>query len=131
MDNKLKHLEFIQAVITRMANTSFLLKGWSITVLAGLFALSASDRRVSVLALAIVLAIVFWFLNAFFLWQERMYRALYDAVRVKAELEIDFSMDASRFSNQQKWYKAPFSVTLWPFYLSMLLTLVIFLFTMR
>ncbi len=29
MDAKLKHLEMIQAVITRMAHNSFLLKGWT------------------------------------------------------------------------------------------------------
>ena len=32
----LKHLEFIQAVITRLANDSFLMKGWALTV-AGAF----------------------------------------------------------------------------------------------
>jgi hypothetical protein len=36
MENKLKHLEFIQAVINRMANTSSLLKGWSIAIIAAL-----------------------------------------------------------------------------------------------
>jgi hypothetical protein len=127
VENKTKHLEFIQGVITRMANTSFLLKGWSITVVAGLFALSASGRRTSVLVLAIVLAVIFWFLDSYFLWQERMYRALYDEVRLKPQDAIDFSMDASRFSDQRKWYRAPFSLTLWPFYLSVLTTLVIFL----
>lgn len=29
----LKHLEFIQAIVTRLANNSFLLKGWALTVL--------------------------------------------------------------------------------------------------
>jgi len=38
-----------------MANTSFLLKGWSITVVAGLFALGAKDGAVSVLILALIL----------------------------------------------------------------------------
>lgn len=128
MENKRKHLEFIQAVIARMANTSFLLKGWSITVLAGLFALSASQQKVSVLALAIVLALIFWFLDAFFLRQERMYRLLYDEVRKKDEGQIDFSMDASPFASECKWYKAPLSITLWPFYVSVLGALVAFLF---
>ena len=31
MDNKIKHLEMIEAIIERMANNSFLLKGWAIT----------------------------------------------------------------------------------------------------
>jgi hypothetical protein len=127
MENKRKHLEFIHGVINRMSNTSFLLKGWSITVVAGLFALGAKDGAVSVLVLAVVLTSVFWFLDSFFLWQERLYRELYDDVRQKHEDEINFSMDASRFSEKRKWYHAPFSVTLWPFYTSVLSTLVIFL----
>lgn len=131
MENKRKHLEFVQGVIGRMANTSFLLKGWSITVLAGLFALSTTEEKVAALVLAIVFAIIFWLLDSFFLWQERMYRLLYDDVRQKEEPQIDFSMDASRFSSACKWYKAPFSITLWPFYLSVLGTLVTFLILKR
>ena len=40
---KLKHLEFIQGIITRMANNSFMLKGWAVTLVAGIFALSSKD----------------------------------------------------------------------------------------
>ena len=126
-ENKRKHLEFVQGVINRMANTSFLLKGWSITVVAGLFALGASERKLSILLLALVLNLVFWFLDAFFLWQERMYRALYDAVRAKHEDQIDFSMDATPFANRASWCRATFSSTLVPFYCGVLLVLIIFL----
>ena len=59
MENKLKHLEFIQNVINRMANTSFLLKGWSITIIAGLFAFSATEGLVAVLWLGVLLTLVF------------------------------------------------------------------------
>lgn len=127
VENKRKHLEFIQGAITRMANTSFLLKGWSITVVAGLFAFSASTERISILVLAIVLNLVFWFLDSYYLRQERMYRALYDEVRKQPESTIDFSMDASRFADKKKWYKAPFSISLWPFYTAALAILVVFL----
>jgi hypothetical protein len=34
-DQQIKHLEFVQAVIIRLANDSFLMKGWALTV-AGL-----------------------------------------------------------------------------------------------
>ena len=116
MENKRKHLEFIQATINRMANTSFLLKGWSVTVIAGLFALSTKERQLSLLLLALILTTAFWFLDAFFLWQERLYRELYNHVRKLQEDDIDFSMDASRFSGKRKWYMAPVSWALTPFY---------------
>ncbi len=32
MEQKIKHLEFIQAAINRMAGNSFLLKGWTVTL---------------------------------------------------------------------------------------------------
>jgi uncharacterized membrane protein len=128
MDQKIKHLEFIQAVINRMANTSFLLKGWSITIIAGLFAFSEKENEFALLILAFLLTLVFWFLDAFFLLQERLYRSLYDHVRVKATSEIDFSMDASGFAGESHWYVAPFSITLLPFYGFVVATLLIVIF---
>jgi hypothetical protein len=41
MDAQIAHLQMIQAVITRMGSNSFLLKGWSVTLVAALFALAA------------------------------------------------------------------------------------------
>ena len=38
MDKKLKHLEMVQGVINRMASNSFMLKGWAVTLVAGIFA---------------------------------------------------------------------------------------------
>lgn len=116
MEKKLKHLEFIQNVINRMANTSFLLKGWSITIIAGLFAFSAKEGKIASLWLGVILTLVFWFLDSFFLWQERLFRALYDHVRQLKEEEIDFGMNQMHFAGDRKWHATPFSLTLWPFY---------------
>ena len=43
MDKKLKHLEMVQGVINRMASNSFMLKGWAVTLVAGIFALAGKD----------------------------------------------------------------------------------------
>jgi len=45
MDSKTVHLQMVQAVITRMAGNSFLIKGWSVTLIAALFALAAADSN--------------------------------------------------------------------------------------
>ena len=42
-ENKLKHLELIQGIINRMASNSFALKGWAVTLVAGIFALASKD----------------------------------------------------------------------------------------
>lgn len=39
-DDKQRHLEFLQLAINRMASNSFILKGWNITLIVGLFALT-------------------------------------------------------------------------------------------
>ena len=72
-----KHLEFIQAIIARMAGNSFLLKGWTVTIAAALFALAANDARAVFAMLAFFPALWFWGLDAYYLRQERLFRKLY------------------------------------------------------
>jgi len=126
MDTKLKHLEFIQAVISRMAGNSFLLKGWSVTLAAALFALSAKEANAKLIALAYYPVLVFWVLDGYFLSQERRYRALYDKVRNFAEANIDFSMDTREFSKgRNTWAAAILSKTLLIFYVTVLLAMLL------
>jgi len=117
---KLKHLELIQGVINRMASNSFFLKGWCVTLVSAVLALSAkdADRRFALLAYYPVL--MFWILDGYFLRQERLFRKLYDKVRVTVETAIDFSMDTSSFVDAvQSWPRVTVSVTLAVFYLTM------------
>ena len=41
---KMKHLEMILDVVNRMASNSFALKGWAITLVAGIFALQGNGH---------------------------------------------------------------------------------------
>ena len=45
MEKKLKHLEFIQQAINRMASSLFLLRGWAVTVIVAMFALAANKSK--------------------------------------------------------------------------------------
>ncbi len=117
MDEKLKHLEFIQNTITRLSTNSFLLKGWSVVLVAALFALAASEAALAFVFLAYIPAIVFWSLDGYFLWQERLFRKLYDRVRKKDADKVDFSMDTSDVKDEVAgWLDAVFSVTLLAFH---------------
>jgi hypothetical protein len=108
-----KHLELIQGVINRMATNSFQLKGWSVVLVSALFALGASGARVSVVYLAYLPAIAFWVLDGYFLWQERMYRKLYDAVRQQPGPDSDFSMNAYKYGDDvPSWLATCGSATL-------------------
>jgi len=113
-ENKRKHLEFIQDVIKRMAYNSFLLKGWSITIVSALFvAASIRDSDPSVFIISFLPLTLFWGLDAFFLYQEWLHRALYDKVRTLKDEQVDFSMDTSGFDDEKyTWKKAIGSKTL-------------------
>ncbi|MDD3607480.1 MAG: hypothetical protein PHQ20_01640 [Candidatus Moranbacteria bacterium] len=98
--NKIAHLQMIQGVVDRMGGNLFYLRGWSITLLAGLFAISTSDLLKvgkQTPLLFFVLLILFWIYDAYFLSLERKYRGLYDKVRNLKEEEIDFSMNIGEF----------------------------------
>jgi len=113
MEAKLKHLEMIQGIINRMAGNSFLLKGWSVTLISALFALAAKDSNQYFLYLAYFPCVAFWSLDGYFLWQERMYRKLYQQVSAKNADEIDFDMNATKFiEDVDSWFSVCFSTTL-------------------
>lgn len=94
-----KHLEFIQNAITRMATNSFWLKGWAITLVAATFALNITTPSSLLILIALVPTVAFWGLDAYFLRLERLFRRLYDDVREKPE-RTDMSMDPAKFSDQ-------------------------------
>jgi len=77
---KIKHLEFIQDVITRMNNNSFQMKGWMVAIVSALLAIYASTENNRFVLVAIVPAVIFWFLDTYYLWQERKFRGLYNDV---------------------------------------------------
>lgn len=88
-DGKLKHLEFIQDVITRMNTNSFQMKGWMVAIVSAILAIYASTKDHSFVLVAILPAVIFWFLDAYYLWQERKFRGLYnDAAGITKDHEI-------------------------------------------
>lgn len=126
MDKKLKHLEFIQNVITRLSGNLFLLKGWSVTLIVGLLALMAQQMKPIYFLFAFCVLFIFWILDGYFLSMERCFRALYDEVRIKKEEEIDFSMKYKQhYVGRNTWLKSMFSKTLNIFYGTLLITMII------
>lgn len=106
---ELKHLEFIQGVIARLAQNSFLLKGWSVTLVAAILALTTP----STVLLAIFPALTFWGLDAFYLGQERHFRELHkDAMSGSVPV---LSMDPYSYeSGLRGWFGSAVSRSVWP-----------------
>lgn len=110
-----------------MASNLFLLKGWTITLIAALFALSAKDAKPTYFVIAYFPAFVFWALDAYFLMQERRFRSLYDHVRKLPDNEIDFSMDTEPFKKEYRntYGAAMKSVTLRTYYGSLIVIMIV------
>jgi hypothetical protein len=118
-EDKRKHLEFIQNVITRMSSNSFYIKGWTVTFVTALFALAAKDANPKYVLISYFAIPILWILDGFYLSQERQYRSLYDVQRVAAA--TDYSMDASvQNTGRNTWVACVFSRTLLLLYLSII-----------
>lgn len=127
MDAKLKHLELIQGVINRLAGNSFYMKGWAVVLLSALLVLVVREDRGDLGWLGLLPVLVFWGLDAYFLWQERLFRALYDRVRLIDAAEIDFSMDVGvvRADPRLTWSRALISRTLVSFYMVLVAVVIV------
>lgn len=91
MEERMKHLEMIQGVIQRMANNSFLMKGWAVTLIVSVFVLADRNTNQNFFWVAFVPIIFFWFLDSYYLLLERKYIFLYNKVRKKNE-KVDFDL---------------------------------------
>lgn len=130
MENKRKHLELIQDVIKRMGGNLFFLKGWSVTLTAGLLAFFAKESNNNQILIVYYPVVVFWILDGYFLSQERLYRSLYNHVRKLKEKDIDFSMQTREFEKDinNSWVSALFSKTLMLFYIPILVIILLMTF---
>lgn len=125
-ENKRTHLKLIQDVIKRMAGNSFLLKGWSITLVVAIVSVSVGvdveliqgrTTRFYLLLISLFLVVVFWLLDAYYLSQERAYRDLYNEVRIKEPDKIDFTMNAKKYKKgSNSWFSSMFSYVFLVFY---------------
>lgn len=79
-ESKVKHLELIQNIVSRMNGNSFQIKSWTITLVSAMFAIYATNQNSYFILVSAFPTIVFWFLDAYYLQQERKFRGLYNDV---------------------------------------------------
>lgn len=122
---QIKHLEMLQSVISRMASNSFQVKAWCVTLVSALLALAAKEDAKTMVFIAFLPALTFWWLDAFFLHQEKLFRELFDEVRKQENgIEADFSMDTSNIKLMPR-AQVMRSKTLRLFYGSLLVVIVL------
>lgn len=137
----IKEIDLIQDIVKRMASNSFLIKGWTVTLVSAALLIKGDDKHV---LLAILPTLVFWLLDSYFLWQERLYRWLYGWViknrptsdeyifNLAAEdrAKVERKTDPKKHKNLKYW-RVVFSKTIWPFYVIILVLIGIYYFILN
>ena len=116
-NKKIAHLQMLQNIIYRFSSNSFTLKGLCFTLIIGML----SFYKGSLLWLVIlIINLTFWFLDSYYLKQERYYRAIYNKVCLFNEENIDFFMGSKEENNKYQYkkdllFKVMFSVSMLPY----------------
>lgn len=131
-----KEIDLIQSCINRMAKNSFSCKGWNLTLIAGIFTLMPINNNNWYFALLIIcINSCFWFLDSFFLLQERKYRDKYEwVIKKRLEGNTDFLYDLNPNNKRmnlkhkkQNLFKSACSLTLMSIYGGITALVVIFI----
>lgn len=131
-EEKIKHLEFIQNIITRMNTNSFQIKGMTVTIVSALLAVYASEKEPVYILISIFPLILFWFLDAYYLTQERKFRGFYNDLLKgnKSELKT-FEMRPDLYKKgKYSFWSVLFSKTIWTLYLITTIIIVIIYFSL-
>ena len=132
--DRIKHLEFIERVIERMNQCSFRIKELMGVVLTAILAVYATTYspgtggKQGLLTVALIPEVLFWVLDAYYLYKERQYREVYKAVAglIKCGPPIAFDMSTKPYKRGLRYYLfALFSKTEWPIYITTIILLVI------
>jgi hypothetical protein len=112
-DLRLRHLDTVQATITRLAQNSFTIRGWSVTLVSAVLAIMATQSKTppSLILFALAPAWIFWALDTYYLHQERLLRRHHAAIarRLHDEHAPDitpFDMDLTPYRTATTWWAA-------------------------
>lgn len=92
-EDRRKHLDHLQTVVTRMSAASSAAKGWLLPVITLTYGYALSERSDGVALLGIAAVAVFGLLDANYLNQERLFRILYVAVAQGTNDVPPFTLD--------------------------------------
>lgn len=115
-EDRRKHLEFIQAVIGRMSTASTRAKSWLLPVVTATYGYALIQRVPSVAMLGIGAVLLFAYLDACYLNQEKRFRVLYSEVANRNPDIPTFSLnpcDAIEEPKQGWWRRIMPGVKVW------------------
>lgn len=132
-----KEIDLIQSCINRMAQNSFFVKGWMISLLAVIIGVLPEKIDINLLCILVIgIVLCFWYLDGFFLKTEKLFRLKYEWV-ISNRYESDMYFYDLNPYNKNMWIdktkdipciiSVMFSKTLLPLYSIIILAFVILL----
>lgn len=133
IEKKMQHREFVQNTITRMNSNSFQIKGLSITIVSAFLAIYATVQKPLFLIIPVPFLIIFWFLDTFYLQQERKFRGIYNDICGLSENPLTvkiYEMNVNLYcGGKYNFCNVLFSSSIWPQYTISSVILIIIYFT--
>src|SRR5271156_6565489 len=103
-DLRVKHLDMVQAIVTRLANYGATLKNYCITLATAICGFTLTLHRPSVGLLALLPIVVFALLDTQFLRNERRFRGLFDTLRQGDSATVPtFEIDLKKAPHVSYW----------------------------
>jgi hypothetical protein len=128
----ISHLNMLQAVVTRLAGNSAQCKTWCVAIVSALFGLAGATKSGRIAVAAVIPIIVFGFVDAAYLANEKAYRDLYNRIVTKIRDRsyglADYG-DLSAPANAGHYIWALSSWSVWPVYLGLIIGYLVVLFS--
>lgn len=119
------HLNILQNIIQRMSSNSTYCKAWSITLISAILVIVADKDSPKYGLIALVPNLLFFILDSYYLSLEKHFRKEYIGfIKKLHNKEISkknlFNLDNDKFEFSL-FKKAILSISIWPFYLTLLI----------
>jgi len=122
-NDKIKYLEMIEGIISRLASHSFSIKNWFVISLGGLLLFCLNHSGNKGLGVAFVVTIAFYLIDAYYLFLERCFRKKYNQA-LSGECDL-FDLDIRAIKNEISMWSAMKSLSLLLYFVTFILLLLL------
>ena len=119
----IEEIKVVQDIIKRMASNSFSVKTWTITLVVATLLFKGTNNHIFI---AFIPLFAFWFLDSYYLQQERLFRQVHNWIAIYRQDNDDklFNMNPMQFQDKvQTVLRIMFSISTLPFYGSIFIML--------
>ncbi len=124
----IEEIKVVQDIIKRMASNSFSVKTWTITLIVATLLFKGANNHIFI---AFIPLFAFWFLDSYYLQQERLFRQVHNWIAIYRQDNDDklFNMNPMQFKDKvQTVLRIMFSISTLPFYGSIFIMLISYIF---